>query len=375
MNRTSQVIKAITERVRMSVGDDVSRRRMLFALVNVALCTVSLFMSVINIFTAESLLTFSTFAFCAMCAFNLLMLHIYRSSTMPIYVLFTVESTLLIAFFYISGKPNGFSTLWACLIPSFALLVFGLKYGSIFSAFILAMIIFLFWTPMGRGLLWYDYGSTFMMRFPFLYFAIFLIALFMEFVRIETNRQLMTAREKYRDLSRHDALTGLYNRYGGMEFLGKADWDSAKAAVLIIDIDDFKRVNDRYGHAAGDAVLRHVADTARAALCEHCRLCRWGGEEFLAVMMCGHDPEATAEQIRASVERSEISFDGKKISVTVSVGVCIAGKGSGANVDDIIHCADKCLYEAKGSGKNRCVCADYDPSARHMPTEEESGVI
>ena len=62
------------------------------------------------------------------------------------------------------------------------------------------MIIFLFWTPTGRGLLWYDYGPTFMMRFPFLYFAMFLIALLMEFVRIETNRQLLAAREKYRDL-------------------------------------------------------------------------------------------------------------------------------------------------------------------------------
>ena len=93
MNRTSQVIRAITERVRMSVGDDASRRRMMFAVVNVALCTVSLFMSVINIFTAESLLIFSTLAFCALCAFNLFMLHIYRSSAMPIYILFTVEST------------------------------------------------------------------------------------------------------------------------------------------------------------------------------------------------------------------------------------------------------------------------------------------
>ena len=375
MNRTSQVIRAITERVRMSVGDDASHRRMMFAVVNVALCTVSLFMSVINIFTAESLLIFSTLAFCALCAFNLFMLHIYRSSAMPIYILFTVESTVLIAIFYISGLPSGFSTLWACLIPSFALLVFGLKFGSVFSAFTLAMIIFLFWTPTGRGLLWYDYGPTFMMRFPFLYSAVFLIALLMEFVRIETNRQLLAAREKYRDLSLHDALTGLYNRYGGLNFLGKVDCGSAKASVLIIDIDDFKRVNDRYGHAAGDAVLRHVAQTVRAALCEHCVLCRWGGEEFLAMMMCDHDPAVAAEQIRSSVERSKISFEGKELSVTVSVGVCITGKDSGANADDIINCADKCLYEAKGSGKNRCVCADYDPSARQMHTEEETVVI
>lgn len=134
-------------------------------------------------------------------------------------VLFEVETLALIAFFFISGIPNGFSAQWICLIPSFALLVFGTKKGTIFSATAFAMEIFFFWTPLGRSVLMYEYTKEFMLRFPFVYVAFYIITLFIETSRSETRKQLASLEKKYEYLYRHDELTGILNRYGFYEAL------------------------------------------------------------------------------------------------------------------------------------------------------------
>ncbi len=314
-------------------------------------------MSVVNIFTAEYTLMVVTFIFSFLCLINVILLHVLKINEVIVYTAFGVESLALLAFFFISGIPNGFSALWICLIPSFALLIFGVKLGSGYSMLALLMTLFFFWIPAGKSLLMYSYTNEFMLRFPFLYCSVFVISLIIECVRKETQNQLEYVKQNYSFLYRHDALTGLYNRHGIKEYIEKAFNDKSgnnHAAIIIFDIDDFKGINDKYGHEFGDKVLKTVAEISLRIMCKHCHCCRWGGEEFLLIMQCEHNPFNTAEKIRKEVEKTEILNGEEKIHVTISVGVCVEENLQSTNIHDIIDKADKALYISKEKGKN-CV--------------------
>ena len=241
------------------------------------------------------------------------------------------------------------------MIPSFAMLIFRVKRGSAFCCLAFVMMIFLFWTPVGRSLLLYAYTDEFMLRFPFLYLSVFLISLLIELVRRETQTQLETAKQEYRYLYRHDALTGLYNRYGIKEYMDKAFSGQSHhhVSVILFDIDNFKAVNDVYGHECGDEVLKTVASVPLAIMCDHCHCCRWGGEEFLLIMQCEHNATEVAEQIRQKVEQTPIRCAEEEIHVTISAGVCTASDLSHITIHDVIEHADRALYASKTSGKNQ----------------------
>ena len=344
----------ITEKIRRAIVDDRSRRRLMFIGLNAVLAVISFVMSLVNIFTNEYLLMISTLIFSALCLLNILLLRTKLPHT-PIYICFAIEALVLLCFFFISGIPNGFSALWVCLIPSFALLIFGRKSGSMFSLIALGMMVFLFWTPLGSSLLNYGYSGTFMLRLPFLYTAIYLISLFEEYVRSETQVQLEEAEQQYHYLYRHDALTGLYNRYGFNEIIEEAFAHPRQKhiAAMIFDIDDFKRINDRYGHLAGDQVLKDVAAVPGTVLCEHSRFCRWGGEEFFVLMQCQHNPQEMAEKVRQVIDSMVVEYEGNEIRVTTSVGLCVVNDISQASIGAVITQADECLYQSKENGKNR----------------------
>lgn len=160
------------------------------------------------------------------------------------------------------------------------------------------------------------------------------------------------------ELSRMDVLTGMPNRRHLLEHLHAAESSARRHeepfAVLMVDVDHFKNVNDAHGHENGDFVLRAVA----LALADSCRgedvAGRWGGEEFLVVAPETGLAQAAvlAERIRGIVETSPVELvDGRSIPVTVSVGVA-AGT---ADVDLLLRLADAALYEAKAAGRNRVV--------------------
>lgn len=350
-------LKKRTEKLRLIVIDDGRRKAFMFRWLNLLLAAVSLMMSIINVFTREYVLMGATLAYACLCLINYRLSGKRALSQRIGHISFATEALALMAFFLISGIPDGFSILWICLIPSFALLIFGRRGGSLFCALALLMMVFLFWMPWGRGILQYQYSSTFMLRFPFLYVSIFAISLFIEYVRGETQKQLVEAEEKFCFLYRHDALTGLYNRYGFDEAIS-ADGASREGDpmwMIMIDIDNFKQINDRYGHTIGDRVLKRVADILSGALCEDCVCCRWGGEEFLVMMRGRHDVMEQAEKLRASVEKSPMGVEPLSLRVTVSVGVCAVNGTGQAALEAAVAEADRCMYEAKRQGKNRVV--------------------
>ena len=160
-----------------------------------------------------------------------------------------------------------------------------------------------------------------------------------------------------------DPLTGLYNRRYATPYLVEIAKQSKKTgqdfAVMMIDIDHFKSINDRYGHAAGDAVLVALSDRLRNNLRAIDLIARVGGEEFLVAL-----PHSSAEQAQVAANRlchfvNQMPFDigvsSKPISVTVSVGVAVGGTQSTNSIcaDDICHLADNALYAAKSAGRDQ----------------------
>ena len=156
-----------------------------------------------------------------------------------------------------------------------------------------------------------------------------------------------------------DPLTGIYNRRFGMtrlheEFVRAVQIESA-IGLLMLDIDHFKGVNDTYGHSIGDRVIRQIANVAREALREGDILIRLGGDEFMAVLLGAslHDVSLTAERIRRQVEERAISFGDQRVQVTVSIGGVSFPEKDVAGEQELIDAADRALYHAKNSGRNK----------------------
>jgi diguanylate cyclase (GGDEF)-like protein len=167
------------------------------------------------------------------------------------------------------------------------------------------------------------------------------------------QQQLLNKLDASRRQALLDELTRLWNRRGGMAFLEQVLADKtrrdASLAVCVIDVNDFKLINDRYGHAMGDVVLRKLAAVIVDSVRPDDIACRLGGDEFLLVFPEANDEELAAimERIRNQVKSLVIRTRAGDVRVTVSVGGCLVGRGSASTVDEIIHRADEAMYREK----------------------------
>lgn len=158
-----------------------------------------------------------------------------------------------------------------------------------------------------------------------------------------------------------DWLTGVGNRRylfeAGELALKRAIRHKRSLSLLIFDVDHFKTINDSHGHGAGDEALRHLMRLAREALRDIDLLARIGGEEFVAVLEDADESQAAkvAERLRLSVASSPLDTHGRRIGMTVSVGVATMVDCQARNLEVLLAQADKALYEAKQSGRNRVV--------------------
>jgi diguanylate cyclase (GGDEF)-like protein len=169
------------------------------------------------------------------------------------------------------------------------------------------------------------------------------------------------------ELAQHDVLTWTKNRRVFDEYLPRlwrqAAEDGRALAVLLIDVDHFKPYNDRYGHQAGDAVLRRVAQTLQGCVRRPLDLlARYGGEEFTAILYDtdGSRARSAAEQMRKSVEALAIEHGGSRAAavLTVSVGAAVVAPERGRSPGGAVQLADEALYRAKSQGRNRVEVMD-----------------
>jgi diguanylate cyclase (GGDEF)-like protein len=183
--------------------------------------------------------------------------------------------------------------------------------------------------------------------------------------RVKTQLQMVEYIRAIERLGMMDALTELPNRRGFDKQI-QSEWNRAKRektpiSVMIIDIDKFKVYNDTYGHAQGDVVLQYVAKAYKSTLKRPADyVARWGGEEFV-ILLPNTDMEGAliiAEQIRVNIEKLKIPYtDGTSQSVTVSIGVNCEVPPRYNPPAEFLSKADKALYEAKETGRNKVVPA------------------
>lgn len=159
--------------------------------------------------------------------------------------------------------------------------------------------------------------------------------------------------------SRIDVLTGLYNRRHMEERLNEeyqVFLRSGQAfSIMIADIDDFKQVNDNYGHDVGDRVLKTLSNTLRNSIREYDVIARWGGEEFLLLFpkLEGLASMQRAEVIRQAVENDIHIYNDDVLNITITIGLAIIEKDE--TIEELIKRADNALYEGKNAGKNKVV--------------------
>ncbi|EGJ20141.1 Diguanylate cyclase precursor [Cereibacter sphaeroides WS8N] len=179
----------------------------------------------------------------------------------------------------------------------------------------------------------------------------------------DMTRTIVEQEARLREFGRRDALTSLLNRREFDHALEQraAPWTGKPYALLLIDIDRFKRINDTHGHAVGDAVLRAVALRLAASAREGLPLFRYGGEEFALLLDRAGAAEALteAERLRRAVAEEPVELeDSTRIAVTISVGIALGARGQAGA--ELFAAADRALYAAKDAGRN---CSRMDPSA------------
>ena len=187
----------------------------------------------------------------------------------------------------------------------------------------------------------------------------------MEHDREEIRRvaaELAIANRRLQEMALTDALTGFPNRRYAMERI-QQEWAAAARsqrplATMVIDLDEFKQVNDRHGHDVGDAYLRQTAQAIRTALRAQDVVCRTGGDEFLVISPDTDLPSALAcaERIRQAVETTVVSAGTLRLAATMSVGVAVRD-GTMLNAEALIKRADEGVYAAKQQGRNRVAAA------------------
>jgi diguanylate cyclase (GGDEF)-like protein len=193
-----------------------------------------------------------------------------------------------------------------------------------------------------------------MLTFCFLWAVALLFSLEVYYMQ----NHLQSENTSLEQLANYDPLTKLMNRRSMDIYLRDAVENAAKKdeefCLIMADIDDFKQVNDTYGHAAGDEVLKEVAKIIAGNVREEDCVCRWGGEEILILVRAGLDvAESVADRICKDIAAARIEAEGVKLAVTMTLGV--AGYVRGDTVDSITERADKNLYTGKRHGKNQVV--------------------
>lgn len=323
-------------------------------------------MLLVAVFVTIGSLPMTVYNICSVAGYLLCLPFIRRNALGWVFAYICVEVPLhsMLAI-YTAGWDFGFAMYLIAIVPvgfdmSFALKnpVRGIKISMIFGIISFAVFI---------SCRMYSYYSVPICSTDSIFFirSVYFINMLCTFTLLlvysfifasEINAAQTVLRQKNSELANlaaKDSLTGFYNRRKMHEYLLDASEGKETFSLIMSDIDNFKRLNDTYGHDCGDEALRAVSDAFRSCADDGDRICRWGGEEFLILTNRALDDAAdTAERIRSAVENCRLFFGGNDIKITVTFGVSEFDPSS--TIDKAITAADKKLYIGKNSGKN-CV--------------------
>ncbi len=180
---------------------------------------------------------------------------------------------------------------------------------------------------------------------------------------IKLHDRLLAAQDALRFQATHDSLTGIWNRGALFDRLRaeveRAQRKGTPISIFLIDIDHFKQVNDEFGHPAGDAVLREIAQRLNAAVRGYDIVGRYGGEEFIvaAADLESERPGELAERLREAMSSSPVVAAAGEVAITASIGVATTASFLDYSLEKLIQSADAALYEAKRNGRNQVATA------------------
>ncbi|MDO6635452.1 GGDEF domain-containing protein [Pseudoalteromonas carrageenovora] len=253
--------------------------------------------------------------------------------------------TLIVILATTLATPHNGVFVWSFALPILFYLLLGKQYGVVLSASLLVIQSYILGTKSSLSPF-----TTFNLSLNLMcaYLSIWAISHVFEGSRAHFSKRL-------KNLALLDPLTGAGNRLSMNHYFEVELQDKSQLYVFLLDLDFFKQVNDKHGHAVGDQVLVEVATLLRVTLGKG-YVFRVGGEEFALFCSFPHEDEAlnAAEKIRADIENTHFKIDGLVINITTSIGV--AKFRSSNTLEGLINQADKQLYKAKRFGRNKVYC-------------------
>lgn len=268
--------------------------------------------------------------------------NLYRSSI--------IGATALILFmvmFTYFNHNHSFGLIWTIFVPIFCISLFGSKIGFKISLIYYALLLPILLSGVFN---WHEETWDIISFIRFFFASLSLVA-----VIYITENSFEKISHKLKKLTNVDPLTNAYNRRKIDEIINFKFTDyeryKTKLCIAILDIDDFKKINDEYGHAAGDEVLKEVVKILKESSRKSDIVGRWGGEEFILIMqnIDLQDSVAHLNRLKDNISSHKFSID---TQVTCSIGVCKAD-AQRDTIDKLFRCADNSLYDAKNNGKNR----------------------
>ena len=273
---------------------------------------------------------------------------------------FILAITGLFVFLAVKPIEDNASILWLFAYPPIIFYIADSRIGVLACSGGAIALAALF-SPIGDALFDTPYSVSFRLVFLMVFTFEAISCYVLDQSRQRNKHSLLRLAREFEYAAKHDALTGLANRREGRVRLEAEHQRYLRSgrpyAVILMDIDLFKNVNDTYGHQAGDQVIVLVADTLRDVSRKVDIIARWGGEEFLVLLPETSSQQAckTANRIRQAIAEASIQFEDKPFNVTISAGVAMVHQGE--SIDQLLFRVDEALYAAKGSGRNTiCDC-------------------
>lgn len=263
---------------------------------------------------------------------------------------------LLFAYLIASGGESNTGPLWFYVFPPLLFYLTNLKTGTavLLFCYLIAVIVFQF--P-GLPLVSTEYSTDFKIRFFATLTFESILCFVLEASRLKARNELVVLADTHEHAAKTDELTGLSNRRDMQNRLGaefsRYQRSGHHFSIALIDLDLFKTINDRFGHDAGDAVLRDFSTLMKAIIRQTDVAARWGGEEFLLLLPDTSLLQALtlAERLRSEVASTRFQFRGTDLPVSISAGVCSIAKAG--SIDELLKQVDVHLYNAKEAGRNR----------------------
>ncbi len=257
----------------------------------------------------------------------------------------------LILYLIYSGGYHNTGPLWIFALPPLTLFIHGFKKGLIDIVIFLVIILFIFFYPKDY-LLVANYSTEFKIQIILSFILLVFLSVLYEYSKEKSMKKMKKIQSDLEFFLKRDPLTGLYNRRGYHESMDKIS--DKHGVMLMCDIDHFKKINDAYGHDAGDFVIQKVAQCIRENVRKEDVAIRWGGEEFLIFLADTNinNGYLVAEKLRESVERLTLQYrEDAIIKVTLSMGISLISNN--ISLEEAIRNADNAMYVSKASGRNQ----------------------